>query len=236
MKQIEITIPTNLNEITLGKYQELQSFLVDELDENQIASKMISVLCGITNDEVRGLSKSDYDRISEHLTTILKSEVPWRQKFHIGSVEYGFIPNIDDISFGEYIDLDTFVKKPEDLHKLMTVLYRPIIHNSFGRYEIEKYTGKEDSDIMKEMPMDAVNGSLVFFYRLGNELLKAIPKYLQQEVDKGIQHKKTSEQNGVGTVQSMALQMETLESLMNTLHSDYISASHSYLLKKRNQN
>jgi hypothetical protein len=34
----------------------------------------------------------------------------------MGGVEYGFIPNLQEISFGEYIDLDSFLPSEQDLH------------------------------------------------------------------------------------------------------------------------
>lgn len=212
--ELKISIPTHLSEVTLGQWQELQSYIEDEKDEQLISMKMVSVMCGLTYDDIRLLNKGVYDSLVNELVAVLKQDVKWKQTFMLNGVEYGFIPNIDDISFGEYIDLDTFVKEKESLHKVMAILYRPISMRSFGRYDIEKYTGKEDAELMKEIPMDTVNGALVFFYHLGNELLKHIPKYLENQMDSNIQFKQTLEEHGGGIQVYTELLTANLENLM----------------------
>jgi len=65
----------------------------------------------------------------------------------------------------------------------MAVLFRPIKNKDvLGNYEIIKYKGtKQYSDIMKHMPLSIVNGSLVFFSSLANELISYTQKYMIQE-------------------------------------------------------
>jgi len=220
-KKIELTIPTTLADIPLYKFQKLQEVIKDCTDEVIISTKLISILCDIPESVALGLNKNDYKSISQQLINILNSQSKWVQRFKIDNVEYGFIPNLDDMSFGEYVDLDTFIKNPDDMHKVMTILYRPIIVDVFGKYRIAEYTGKEDYDIMKHASMNAVNGAMVFFYHLGNELLNHIPNYLETEVNKAIQSKQISESAGAGIVQSTNLLMETLDSLMKQQNTIY---------------
>ena len=213
----EITIPTELREITLSKYLTLRKFVSDGSDDIEVSIKLISLMCDMTKDEVRGLGVGDFNSIIEMLTTTInkKSNYVKPPNFKLGEVEYGFIPNLDEMTFGEYIDLDTFIKNDEDLHKVMTVLYRPIIAQSFGKYKIAEYTGKEDYDIMLDAPMDAVNSSLVFFYTLGKDLVKATMKSLEEAMnEKDFQSSLTSELSGDGIKASMRLLMEALESSM----------------------
>jgi hypothetical protein len=99
----------------------------------------------------------------------------------------------------------------------MAVLYRPIKKNGLnGTYEIEKYNGSITySDVMKHAPLDVVFGANVFFYTLGNELLKSTMTYLEK--DKEIQtilHQHNLENDGDGIVQSMLLLKETLSNLI----------------------
>jgi len=228
MKQLEFNVPDSLSEITLGQYMEIQTILDGNDDEYVIGLKMVSILCGITEGEVRGISKTDYDDISQILIKTLKSTAKWKQRYKLGDVEYGFIPSLDNLSIGEYIDLDTFVGDQDNLHKLMSILYRPIIHTSLGRYEVEKYTGNQDMDIMKYMPMDAVQGSLVFFYRLGNELLKAIPDYLiRQGVEMDIVSKQTLERSGDGIRAFTDSQTRIFWSMIELLNRTSMQPLHS---------
>ena len=213
MKQTELTIPSSQSEITLEQYMKLQEVTKGTDDENEINIAMVSILCNIPKQYVLGLNKNDYEDIVSELINTINQKSIWHQRFKIGKQEYGFLPNIDDMTLGEYVDLDTYMKD-ENMYGAMTILYRPIIKESFGRYLIEEYTGDEDTEIMKQCPLDAYHGALVFFWNLGNELLKAIPQYLEQQAAKDIQFKKTLEQNGDGIKVSMQSLKENLENSM----------------------
>jgi len=84
------------------------------------------------------------------------------------------------MSFGEYIDLDTYIGDMENIHRAMNVLYRPIKQKYDDKYLIEDYTG-DDPEKMKSMPMDAVLSSILFFYHLGMDLSQAMMSYLEEE-------------------------------------------------------
>lgn len=195
-KRYEITIPTEPSEITLGQYLLLRN--ISEEDEFG-ELKMISVLCDVEMDVVNKLSVDDFNSISETLAITINKQTKERARFKIGDVEYGFIPNLDDITIGEYIDLDNFIRDEKNLHKVMSILYRPITEDKFGKYRIKEYNSDEiDFDIMYDCPYDVVQNSLVFFYNLGNELLNHIPTYLTEQLDKNTVLRQTLEQSGVG--------------------------------------
>lgn len=218
-KTLEINIPTDLSEITLRQYLLIQKHIETGID---VELNLISILCDLSIDEIRSIKHNEFTDIVNILNDLLNKKSIFIDKFKINNIEYGFIPNIDDMTFGEYIDLDTYIKNPEDIHKVMTILFRPIKINSFGRYTIEDYTGKEDVNIMLDAPMNAVNGAMIFFYHLGNELLKAIPKFLKSEMKKGLLSKEISEKDGDGIVQSMQLLTENLQILMMQQNTEYI--------------
>jgi hypothetical protein len=67
------------------------------------------------------------------------------------------------------------------MHKAMAVLYRPIKDTLKEKYIIEDYKGSEGAEKYKQMPLDIVMGSILFFYNLKNELLKTTLKYLNKE-------------------------------------------------------
>ena len=68
---------------------------------------------------------------------------------------------------------------------------------------------------MKHAPLDIVLGAVVFFYRLGNELLNATLNYLENNQElQNILNKHNSVKGGDGIHQYMLLVKESLESLM----------------------
>ena len=131
-------------------------------------------------------------------------------------VAFGFIPNLEDMTFGEYTDLDTYITDWDLMHRAMAVLYRPIKNNGLnGTYDIEEYNGTVTySEVMKNAPLDVALGATVFFYNLGNELLNATINFLETNKEvQNILQKGNLVKNGDGIVQSMLLLKETLQDL-----------------------
>ena len=194
--KVEVYIPDTLSEITLGQYQRYLKLKKDNTNENLIANKMIEIFCGLRKETVMAIKANSIKDITMILTDMFNEKPPLVREFKMGGVSYGFIPKVEDMSFGEYIDLDTFIGDYENLHRAMNVLYRPIKLKDKEKYLIEDYDSK-DPDVMKGMPMDAVLSSILFFYNLGMDLSKAMLNYLEDNETNLAQYL-TSEQNGDG--------------------------------------
>ena len=216
--KLEISIPTELNEIKLSQYQAFLKIAKDNTDEEFLHQKMVQTFCGIDLKEVAEIRYKEVIEITESLGKMFDvKNHKFINRFKMGGVEFGFIPNLDDMTFGEYTDLDTYINDWEQMHKAMAVLYRPIKKNGLnGTYDIEKYNGSITySDVMKHAPLDVVFGANVFFYTLGNELLKSTMTYLENSKEmRDILQQHSSEKDGAGIVQSMLLLKETLQTLI----------------------
>ena len=194
---IEVLIPDSLSEITLEQYQKYLKIQDQNEDENFLAIKMIEIFCGLRGDTIMKIKASSIREITEILTKMFNEKPPLVREFTMKGKQYGFVPKLEDMSFGEYVDLDTYIGDNENMHRAMAVLYRPITQKHNDKYQIEDYEG-EDNEIMKDMPMDAVLSSVIFFYNLGMDLSKVMLSYLHQEENKDIVQQLSSEQNGVG--------------------------------------
>jgi hypothetical protein len=96
-------------------------------------------------------------------------------------VNYGFIPNIvDDLTLGEYIDLNTYSTETDDTIKWLSVLYRPITSKHGNLYTIEDYSGKvfpfEDLDVK------VLLGAQFFFLHIAKKYQNHIQHSLKEEV------------------------------------------------------
>lgn len=213
---VDIQIPTSLDEITLGQYQEYLKVVDQNKDEEFIAQKMISIFCNIKMSYVQMIKYSDAVAIIESLTKMFENKPKLVQRFKLSDMEFGFISNLEDMSFGEYIDLETTIGNWETMNKAMAVMYRPVIKTKKEQYEIAKYTGTEAlEEAMKFAPMSAVFGSMLFFWNLSNDLLMATMDYLKEEVtEMTTLQKHNLEQNGDGIIQSIQSLKETLHDLM----------------------
>lgn len=214
--KIELTIPTSLNDIKLAQYQKFLSIAKDNEDGEFLQQKMVQIFCGIDLKDVASIRYKDVFDITNNINNLFTKENRFIQRFKMGGVEFGFIPNLDEMSTGEYMDLDTYITDWDTMHNAMAVLYRPITNKLGNKYQIEEYKGSVTyADVMKHAPLDVVLGAMVFFYNLGNDLLKSTINYLEnnQEVQ-NILNRHNSENAMDGMQVSMLLLKETLEDLM----------------------
>lgn len=208
---IKLNIPESLSEITLGQYQEWLRITEGKELNSFFQQKMIEIFCKSRLIDTLRMKAKDINEITLGLNKIFEAKPSLKTIFKINDKEFGFIPKLDDMSFGEYIDLDTYLADWENMHLAMGVLFRPVKFKKNNEYIIEKYETASKYD-MKQMPLDVVMGALVFFWNLKTELLKHIANYLsKQEVVKLPQHLIASLQNGVGFNPFTDSVMETLE-------------------------
>jgi hypothetical protein len=195
--KVNINVPDSLSEIRLEQYQKFVKLYDGEVTEDFMALKMLEIFCGIKLNDAYQMRYKDIDAIVHILTNTLNDKPQLVRTFKMDGVEYGFIPNLDDMSFGEYIDLDTYIGDWQNIHKAMAVLYRPIKGRYGERYNIVPYE-VIDAETMRKMPMDAVVSSVLFFYRLGIDLSIAMTNYLEQAEETRLVQYLNSEQNGGG--------------------------------------
>ena len=178
--KIKLTVPTELSEIRLSQYQKYHKIQEDNKDENFLATKMIEIFCGIPNKESFRMKLRDVTKVTSILVGLFNKQPKLKNRFMMNGIEYGFIPNLDDMSLGEYVDLDTYISSWDNMHKAMAVLYRPIDASFGSKYTIKEYDGVGQEE-MKDMPLDVVFGSMIFFYRLGIDLSQVMMSYFQDK-------------------------------------------------------
>ncbi len=206
MTKVTIKLPENIEEITLEQYQRFDKLTKrEDLNELSFNKRLIEIFTELKYRDIDNISHKDYKDVLEQITKALGQDAPFVNRFKIGDVEFGFIPNLDDMSTAEFVDLCKWAEVDEkgemntgNFHRIMAILFRPIIKSdTFKNYEIESYNGTEKySALMKQMSLNIVLGSLVFFYHLAKELRLHTLKYTQ-EVQAKIQHR-DSLKNGVG--------------------------------------
>ena len=216
--KIEINVPTSLSEVTLGQYQKFLKIAEDNPEGNFLNAKMIEIFCGIPLSDSYKLKMSSVTAIIDILNELL-SQTPKRvEQFTMNGVEYGFIPDLDEMSLGEYVDLDGSASDWNNMHIAMNVLYRKIKIKKSGKYNIVDYN-VENPEKMKDMPLDAAIGSLFFFYNLGMELSKHTILYSNNQAEmEAYQEQLISETNGVGISQFMVSLTEILQDLKISLN------------------
>lgn len=212
----KLIIPTSLAEIKLKQYQQFLKVAEQNDSEDFLQQKAIQIFCGVPLNYVTEMKHKDVNDIANKIISLFGQKPKLINRFTIGNLEFGFIPNLDEMTSGEYIDLDSYISNWEEMHKAMAVLYRPIVEKQKDKYRIESYVSSINyAEVMAEMPLDVAISATVFFWTLGLELLSSTATYLgkdKQTMDILKQH--NSENGGDGIVQSMDLLRATLEDLM----------------------
>lgn len=170
-----------IENITIEQFMRLQ-LIVDTYknDENKLNAELVRYLYGNLD-----VPKVEADKTLMEVMNILNDKPDFIHRFVYDGVEYGFIPNLNDISTGEFIDLDEYIKDGKQLHKIAAILYRPVTKRNGKLYDIEKYEGTSKyADTMMKVDYKVVLGALVFFWNLGNSLLKSSVTYTQNVVKK----------------------------------------------------
>ena len=127
--KVDIEIPESLNEITLDQYQRYLKIQDNNEDEKFLAVKMIEIFCGIRGDHVLLMRATDINSIVQILTEMLNDTPKLQTMFKMKGTQYGFIPKLDDMSFGEYIDFDTFPSHDHGhIFHLLCVIYAIILY------------------------------------------------------------------------------------------------------------
>ena len=215
--KVEIQVPSSLSEITLEQYQKFAEINTDDnQDSSFLMHKTVEIFCNLNLKDIAKIKYIYVQEILNDINNLFDKKQDLIPKFKHKGVTYGFIPVLDDMTLGEYVDLDENFTNWETMHKAMTVLYRPITLDKGDRYQIEEYDGLDNADLMKGMPLDVVMGCMFFFYNLNNELLKTTLNYLSQEVPKQLttEQLQTLARNGDGINQSM----ESLKGMLQGLN------------------
>lgn len=213
--KLTLNIPESLSEVTLDQYQQWLKVAEGKDLDNFLQQKMIEIFCGVTLKQVMLIKAKDIESIVVQISELFnQKDNKFIDRFKYQEQDFGFIPKLDDMTFGEYVDLDTYLADWQLMHKAMAVLYRPITFKKKNQYLIEDYE-TADKYNMKQMTLDVVFGSMVFFWKLKNELQSLILSYLANQTEVPIsQELRDSLKNGVGINLSMDWQMETSSTSM----------------------
>ena len=181
-KKKEYKLISSWTEVTLEKWLKLISFKTRTKAKE--ARETIAALSDIPKNIIDQLELKDVALIMEKVAGLQKDEdSSLKRVIEIEGKRYGFHPDLDSITLGEYADIENFIKNDveKNLPELMAILYRPIVEEtSSGVYTIEAYDGNISirAEQMKKMAIEQVQSALVFFYHFAQVLLMILQSFL----------------------------------------------------------
>jgi hypothetical protein len=173
--RIEVDVPINYNSITLRKFI---AYMNAKSDIDQCIA-----ITGLSRKQVEGFMYNTIYTINDMFQDALMTGTPKHEHtFFINQMHLGFIPDLNSLTFREYVDLDVLagqIWKGEEVNykelpRLLAILFRPVEMKVKNKYTIKPYVTDEIDtyiDNIYDMTMDRVNGSLVFFSTIEKELL-----------------------------------------------------------------
>ena len=175
------------NDVTLEKW--LQLIALEGLSPSQEAIESIYALSNIPKKIIRQLSISDVAKVMQQIKNIEReTNTKFKHIIEIDGIEYGFHPNLEDITLGEWADIETFVQKGinKSLPEIMAILYREIKEKEKNIYTIGAYNGNINirAEKFKKMKAEQVQGAMVFFWTFVSELSKILLSYLKENIAK----------------------------------------------------
>jgi len=205
---MNILVPEKIDDITLNEFQRFDAVNKDNSDSDFLLFKTIEIFCGVDISIVSKFPLKDAEDISREVNNVLLQESPFKERFTMDGIEYGFIPDLSGMSLGEYIDLEEGLKETASFHKAAAVMYRPVVKSFKNLYTVESYDAStERHESMKNAPLGIISAAVVFFYSIVNELLEVSLHYSETELSK---------------------KMTTLEKLNSGLSMDGFLASTNY--------
>lgn len=200
---MQFKVPKNYSDLTLGQLMYLNT----EVDP----VKRVAYCTNTSRDELRKMPAKEVVKADEHLMTIKEKEIGRHFKtITLEGKEYGFIPDWNEFTLGEWIDVEEYCKDFwGNTHKILAVLYREVHRSQGDAYTIKPYTAKEDTEIFKQLPANIFGGSMVFFLTSRQRLLNTLKLSLLRVAEKAID----SVNDGDGIPYSIPLQVRTYSRL-----------------------
>ena len=154
----------------------------DLFSDDYFAARLISIVSDVPVNKLMEYDFQEVNYMALHVMNLIPKDKPkFEDRFEIDGVKYGFFPNWKDLSFAEFIDMDTIsTKKTEELldmlHILAAIMYRPIVEEkSEHDFKIEKYdvqTMQERAELFKKkLDVRFILGAQFFFIKFVNRFL-----------------------------------------------------------------
>lgn len=178
-----------IKEPTIETWQKLMA-IKDWTDENEFNISLIAALSDLTEEQIKKASWDDIVEASQILSDyVIQDSKRFYKQFVHDEVVYQFI-DLPNLTFGEFVDIDTFLQKPEnekkkEINLLIAMFYREVDKDGkLSEYDASKLEARANS--FKRLPVKYVNGASNFFLRLEKILQEGIPPSFLKRVKMGM--------------------------------------------------
>jgi hypothetical protein len=208
-----------IKDLTIRNYYDIKTnLIVNNLEDKYF---LFSKLSDCPIEEIQKIPGEYWLELWAQLevmvTNSLLKDLNVVNKFTFNGVKYGLV-NFDEMSIGEFADLDVILGSQQadsKIHEVLAILYRPITKNTLFSYEIEPYefkSYKERIQAFLDLPVKYAKSAISFFLCFGlasaglTQIYLTLPKKRQRQMIKEAQKTLLY----TGTKSSLVWQMKTL--------------------------
>ena len=152
------------------------------IEEEEFLLFLISIATGLDIRDIKDADWLSVKNVADALADyFLTQSDKFYNEFIFEDVTYRFI-DLENLTFGEFIDIDEFLRKPEikrqtELNTLMALFYREVDNDG----TVSKYDASlvaERARKFKRLPVKYLKGALRFFFHLERILHLSTRSYL----------------------------------------------------------
>lgn len=157
----EINMVNQWDEVTISQFIQIQQIVGANISDTYKSVNLISVLTGMSVDELESLNVNVYSRLNNQLN-FLQTQIPkvtHKDVYEVNGTKYILKADLTQISTAQYIDYQTYIKENDPI-KLTSVWLIPegCSYND-GSYNLNKVWG--DISQMKLVDIQAIS----FFFK-----------------------------------------------------------------------
>jgi hypothetical protein len=183
-KKKNYNLITSWADVTLEKW--IKIIAAQTGTKTKEARETIAALSDIPKSLINEMSLKDVAVLMAKLSEIqADKDTKLKKIIELDGLQYAFHPNLDDLTLGEYADLENFIKIgiEKSMPEIMAILFRPIVEKEKDIYSIAAYDGNITirAEKMKQMPAEQVQSALVFFWHFVIGLSQILPSFLLEQ-------------------------------------------------------
>jgi hypothetical protein len=184
---IELEIEDKVVEVnpylTIGQYQNLKLNMDSYKDD---PTALLSLYTNIPVNKLKDLPREQVKFVQEYITSQFTEKSVTDELHNVfthNGVEYGLENDWSKLAWGGWVDLEVFSSDDieQNIHLIMSILYRPIKERKKGRYILQPYKADEIEDRANEfltLPVNYWFGASIFFFITGNLYMNNIESSL----------------------------------------------------------
>lgn len=160
---MKVKIKNSWDSISWKEYEQIEQILNADIPSDFKAMSLISVLTGLSMDEIENLPITEFNKLLKAIEFLQKEPKTRTHKFEykVNDREYVFKGDVNDISTAQYIDYRTYMgEEDRDVVKLFSCFLIPKGHDYNDGYDMNQVR----SDIEDMCWLDV--RAAAFFFRI----------------------------------------------------------------------